>query len=171
MTPAHQSIRRRTEMNLYDLTSNWQQVYEMDIDEETWRDTLDAIDESITDKANSIGFIIQNLNADIENYKREEKRLASKRRSAENKVKGLKAYLQDNMERLDRKQLKTDLFNFNIQNNPAGTNITDEQLIPSKYYETETVKKYDKRAMLDDLKAGQVIAGVELKQAQSLRIR
>ncbi|QEA58148.1 hypothetical protein FGL75_09595 (plasmid) [Weissella hellenica] len=65
-------------MNLYDLTSNWQQVYDMDIDEETWRDTLDAIDESITDKANSIGFIVQNLNADIESYKREEKRLASK---------------------------------------------------------------------------------------------
>lgn len=158
-------------MNLYDLTSNWQQVYDMDLDEDAWFDTLDSIDEAIEDKANNIGFVVQNLTADIEGYKKEEARLAGKRRAAENKVKSLKTYLQDNMERLDRKKIKTDLFSFNVQNNPASTKIVDENIIPSKYFETETVKKFDKRAMLDDLKQGQVIAGVEMKRTQSLRIR
>src|SRR5699024_6816004 len=104
-------------MNLYDLTSNWQHVYEMDLDEDTWLDTLNSIDEEIDIKANNIGFLIQNLTADVEGYKREEKRLADKRRVAENKIKSLKSYLQDNMERLDRKKVKTDLFSFNIQRN------------------------------------------------------
>lgn len=93
-------------MNLYDLTSNWQHVYDMDLDEDTWLDTLNSIDEEIYIKANNIGFLVQNLTADVEGYKREEKRLADKRRVAENKIKSLKSYLQDNMERLDRKKGK-----------------------------------------------------------------
>ena len=158
-------------MNLYDLTSNWQHVYEMDLDEDTWLDTLNSIDEEIDIKANNIGFLIQNLTADVEGYKREEKRLADKRRIAENKVKSLKSYLQENMERLDRKKVKTDLFSFNIQRNAPSLKLTDEQLIPQKYYTVESVRKYDKQAIKDDLKAGQVISGAELKTSQSLRIR
>lgn len=157
--------------SLYDLTSNWQQVYDMDLDEDTWLDTLDAISEDVKDKAENSGRLIRSWESDAKALKNEEEHLAKKRKAIENRIKSLKGYLQDNMERMGEKKIKTDLFSFNIQNNPAGTNIVDEKLIPSKYYETETVKKFDKRAMLDDLKAGQVIAGVELKQSQSLRIR
>ena len=157
--------------SLYDLSNNWQQVYNMDLDEDTWLDTLDAINEDVKDKAENSGRLIRSWESDAKALKSEEERLAKKRKAIENRIKSLKGYLQDNMERMGEKKIKTDLFSFNIQNNPAGTNIFDEQLVPNKYYETEVVKKFDKRAMLDDLKSGQVIAGVELKQSQSLRIR
>ena len=157
--------------SLYDLSNNWQQVYDMDLDEDTWLDTLDAINEDVKDKAENSGRLIRSWESDAKALKSEEERLAKKRKAIENRIKSLKGYLQDNMERMGEKKIKTDLFSFNIQNNPAGTNIFDEQLVPNKYYETEVVKKFDKRAMLDDLKSGQVIAGVELKQSQSLRIR
>lgn len=157
--------------SLYELSNNWQQVYDMDLDEDTWLDTLDAINEDVKDKIENSGRLYRSWESDAKALKSEEERLAKKRKAIENRMKSLKGYLQDNMERMKKNKIKTDLFSFNIQNNPAGTNIVDEKLIPSKYYETETVKKFDKRAMLDDLKAGQVIAGVELKQSQSLRIR
>lgn len=134
-------------------------------------DTLDAINEDINIKVENSGRLYRSWESDAKALKSEEERLAKKRKAIENRMKSLKGYLQDNMERMKKNKIKTDLFSFNIQNNPAGTNIVDEKLIPSKYYETETVKKFDKRAMLDDLKVGQVIAGVELKQSQSLRIR
>lgn len=157
--------------SLYELSNNWQQVYDMDLDEDTWLDTLDAINEDINIKVENSGRLYRSWESDAKALKSEEERLAKKRKAIENRMKSLKGYLQDNMERMKKNKIKTDLFSFNIQNNPAGTNIVDEKLIPSKYYETETVKKFDKRAMLDDLKVGQVIAGVELKQSQSLRIR
>ncbi|MBS4459125.1 siphovirus Gp157 family protein, partial [Lactococcus petauri] len=39
-------------MSLYDLTTDWQQVYDMeDLDVETWVDTLESIEGEIKDKA------------------------------------------------------------------------------------------------------------------------
>ena len=58
--------------NLYDLTANWQQVYNMEeIDEEAWFDTLSSIDEAIEDKGNNIAKLIRSLETDVEAYKAE----------------------------------------------------------------------------------------------------
>ena len=157
--------------SLYDLSSNWQQVYDMDLDEDTWLDTLDAIHEDVKDKAENSGRLIRSWESDVKALKSEEERLAKKRKAIENRIKSLKGYLQDNMERMGEKKIKTDLFSFNIQNNPASLKLTDEKLIPEKYYTVETSRKYDNKAIKDDLKAGKVINGAELKTSQSLRIR
>ena len=157
--------------SLYDLSSNWQQVYDMDLDEDTWLDTLDAIHEGVKDKAENSGRLIRSWESDAKALKSEEERLAKKRKAIEKRIKSLKGYLQDNMERMGEKKIKTDLFSFNIQNNPASLKLTDEKLIPEKYYTVETSRKYDNKAIKDDLKAGKVINGAELKTSQSLRIR
>lgn len=52
-------------MSLYDLTTDWQQVYDMeDLDVETWVDTLESIEGEIKDKAINIGYVVKNLEAD-----------------------------------------------------------------------------------------------------------
>lgn len=158
-------------MNLYDLTGNWQKVYDMDLDEETWFDTLTSIDEAIEDKAENIAKLIRSLDADVEAYNNEIKRLSDRKRVAENKIKSVKAYLQSNMEQLGKEKFKTELFSFGIQNNPAGVDITNEQAIPVEFITVETVKKIDKRGLIQALKDGEDISGAELKQSRSLRIR
>lgn len=158
-------------MNLYDLTENWQKVYDMDLDEETWFDTLTSIDEAIEDKAENIAKLIRSLDADVEAYSNEIKRLSDRKRVAENKIKSVKAYLQSNMEQLGKEKFKTELFSFGIQNNPAGVDITNEKAIPVEFITVETVKKVDKRELIKALKAGEEITGAELKQTRSLRIR
>lgn len=158
-------------MNLYDLAGNYKKVYEMDLDDETWQDTLESIDSAIEQKADGVMYVIRNLEVDVIGLKDEEKRLKSKREVAERKIKRLKQYLQENMEAVGKTKFKTQLFAYNIQNNPASLKLTDEKLIPEKYYTVETSRKYDNKAIKDDLKAGQVINGAELKTSQSLRIR
>ena len=158
-------------MNLYDLVGNYKKVYEMDLDDETWQDTLESIDSAIEQKADGVMYVIRNLEVDVIGLKDEEKRLKSKREAAERKIKRLKQYLQENMEAVGKTKFKTQLFAYNIQNNPASLKLTDEKLIPEKYYTVETSRKYDNKAIKDDLKAGKVINGAELKTSQSLRIR
>ena len=158
-------------MNLYDLVGNYKKVYEMDLDDETWQDTLESIDSAIEQKADGVMYVIRNLEVDVIGLKDEEKRLKSKREVAERKIKRLKQYLQENMEAVGKTKFKTQLFAYNIQNNPASLKLTDEKLIPEKYYTVETSRKYDNKAIKDDLKAGKVINGAELRTSQSLRIR
>lgn len=158
-------------MNLYDLVGNYKKVYEMDLDDETWQDTLESIDSAIEQKADGVMYVIRNLEVDVIGLKDEEKRLKGKREVAERKIKRLKQYLQENMEAVGKTKFKTQLFAYNIQNNPASLKLTDEKLIPEKYYTVETSRKYDNKAIKDDLKAGKVINGAELKTSQSLRIR
>lgn len=158
-------------MNLYDLVGNYKKVYEIDLDDETWQDTLESIDSAIEQKADGVMYVIRNLEVDVIGLKDEEKRLKSKREVAERKIKRLKQYLQENMEAVGKTKFKTQLFAYNIQNNPASLKLTDEKLIPEKYYTVETSRKYDNKAIKDDLKAGKVINGAELKTSQSLRIR
>ena len=158
-------------MNLYDLVGNYKKVYEMDLDDETWQDTLESIDSAIEQKADGVMYVIRNLEVDVIGRKDEEKRLKSKREVAERKIKRLKQYLQENMEAVGKTKFKTQLFAYNIQNNPASLKLTDEKLIPEKYYTVETSRNYDNKAIKDDLKAGKVINGAELKTSQSLRIR
>ena len=158
-------------MNLYDLTGNYKKVYEMDLDDETWQDTLESIDSAIEQKADGLMYVIRDLEVDVVGLKEEEARLKKKREVAERKIKRLKQYLQDNMETVGKTKFKTQLFSYNIQNNPASLKLTDEKLIPQKYYTVETSRKYDNKAIKDDLKAGKVINGAELKTSQSLRIR
>ncbi|MFA2689216.1 siphovirus Gp157 family protein, partial [Bacillus cereus] len=80
-------------MKLYDLCSNYrelQMMIEDGVDPSSVADTLQAIEESIQDKAQNIALLIKNLEADTEAIKLEEKRLADRRRSVENNCKSLK---------------------------------------------------------------------------------
>jgi hypothetical protein len=65
-------------------------IWRMSLDEQTFQDTLQAIEEVLEDKVENIGKFVRCLDADIEVIKSEEKRLADKRRALENKVASVK---------------------------------------------------------------------------------
>ncbi|WP_455043402.1 siphovirus Gp157 family protein [Granulicatella adiacens] len=157
-------------MNLYELSLAFQDVQNMDLDPEVMKDTLDSINDAIENKAENIAKLIQNLNADVSAYKEEEDRLKTKRQAAENKVKWLKTYLEDNMKLTGKTKFKSGMFNFAIQKNPASVNITDERIIPEDFLIPQ-LPKIDKTALKELLKNGVEIPGAELKQSESLRIR
>ena len=157
-------------MNLYELSTAFQQVQNMELDPEVMQDTLDSIEDAIESKAENIAKLVRNLESDVSAYKEEEDRLKTKRQATENKVKWLKTYLEDNMKLTGKTKFKYGMFNFSIQKNPASVNITDERIIPEEFLIPQQ-PKVDKTSLKEILKRGIEVPGAELKQTEGLRIR
>lgn len=156
---------------LYELNNDYMQVQQMIEDgAEGLDDTLEALQDAIEDKLEGVGKVMKNLEGEVTALKAEEKRLADKRKTIENNIKRLKEYAQDSMLATGNKKVKTHLFSFNIQNNPPAVNVVDEQLIPKNFYE-EVAPRLNKKTLLEKLKAGESVPGVEMKQTESIRIR
>lgn len=157
-------------MNLYELSDAYKQIQTMiEEGQEGLDDTLESLDDAIEDKAVGYAKVMKNLEGQAKAIKEEEKRLSERRKSLENNVKRLKESLQEAMIYNDKKKIKTDLFNFNIQKNPPTARITDEELLPKRFY-IEQQPKLDKKNLIKELKESE-IPGAELVQKESLRIR
>lgn len=160
-------------MKLFELTSSYKQVLDL-IDEgsefESLADTLESIEDAIEEKAENIAKLVKTIDAEAEVLKVEEKRLADRRRALENRSKGLKEYLQSNLEASGLKKVKGSLFTINIQKNPASVNILDETKIPKSYFIPQP-DKLDRKSLVQAFKNGELIEGAELTQGESLRIR
>lgn len=127
-------------MRLYELTEQWDAVFNMmedgETDEQVIFDTLESIEGEIEDKADNYAKIIRNLQANADALKAEEERLYRRRKSAENHIQKLKDTLQANLEFIGKTKFKTDLFSFSVSKNGGKqplsiTENLDE--IPGKY--------------------------------------
>ena len=157
-------------MNLYELSQNYLAVQDMDLEPETLKDTLDSIEEAFEDKAENIAKWIRNLEADKKAFEEEEKRFKEKKQAADNRIKSLKLYLEDNMRLTGKTKFKAGFFSFAIQNNPPSVEVFDEALIPKQFLIAQPVK-IDRAGIAELLKAGEEVPGAELKQTEGLRIR
>ena len=127
-------------MRLYELTEQWDTVFNMMEDGETDGqvifDTLESIEGEIEDKADNYARMIRNLQASVDVLKAEEERLYQRRKSTENHIQRLKANLQANLEFIGKTKFKTDLFSFSVAKNGGKQplSITDNlDEIPGKY--------------------------------------
>lgn len=157
---------------LYQLNNDYSRVLEMadELDQQTLLDTLDAIQESIEDKAESTAKLIRSWEAEATAIKDEEKRLADRRKATENRIQSLKMYLQIQMEMAGIETVKRPLISVSIRNNPPKVNILDESVIPSNYMITPkpTVSKKD---IATALKNGEFVPGAELVREKGLQIK
>ncbi len=127
-------------MRLYELTEQWDAVFNMMEDGETNEqvifDTLESIEGEIEDKADNYAKMIRNLQASVDVLKAEEERLYYRRKSTENHIQRLKDNLQANLEFIGKTKFKTDLFSFSVAKNGGKQplSITDNlDEIPGKY--------------------------------------
>lgn len=157
-------------MNLYELSQNYLAVQDMDLEPETLKDTLDSIEDAIEYKAENIAKWIRNLEADKKAFEEEEKRFKEKKQSADNRIKSLKLYLEDNMRLTGKTKFKAGFFSFAIQNNLPSVEVFDEALIPKQFL-IEQPPKIDRAGIKELLKAGEEVPGAELKHSTGLRIR
>jgi transcriptional regulator of heat shock response len=159
-------------MRLYEISQNYSQLLDMVdvLDEETFRDTLQAIEEALEDKVENMAKFIRCLEADAKAIKEEEQRLADRRKALENRVSSVNEYLQNQMEVAGLDKVKRPTVTVSIQNNPPSVEIADESLIPSDYMIPQP-SKIDKKSILSALKEGLVIEGCSMKQGRSVRIK
>lgn len=159
-------------MKLYELTDDYLNLMEMaeELDEETFQDTLESIQDAIEDKVENTAYLIRNLESDVKVLKDEEKRLRERRQTLESKIARMKDYLKEQLEKAGIEKVKRPLITISIQNNPPSVKVIDEKLIPSNFMIPQE-PKMDKKGILERLKNGEKIPGVELQQTRGLRIR
>ena len=162
-------------MKLYELTEMYQNVWNLiedeDVDIETLEMALNQIEENIELKAEGMAKLIKSIDGDVAALKEEENRLAKKRKTLENKQKNIKTYLEYQLIGMGIYKVKTPLFTVALQNNPPSVRFIDEALIPEQYKVRTELVSIPKKLILDDIKQGKEVAGCELVQGKSLRIR
>lgn len=154
---------------LYELTELYTNLMDLDLEDEDVQQALGDIDEKIEIKADNIAKLIRGLEGQKDVCKAEEERIYKRRKSIENRISDLKAYLQKTMIATDKRKFKTNLFSFNIQKNKASLKILDEEKVPEEYVE------YDRKVLKDKLKKaiteGLEVDYAELIQTESLRVK
>ncbi|CAK0768178.1 Viral Gp157 protein [Gammaproteobacteria bacterium] len=163
-------------MTLYELTGQYAEAAEtledLDLPEEAVRDTLEALETEIAVKAQNIGALILNMEAEASKIETAEKRLADKRRALKNRTKWIRDYLFSGMQTAGLTKLKSPngLFILSIRKNPPSVTIDDQSLIPDRFIRTITEVSVDKAALREELKIREV-PGARLEVGERLEIR
>ena len=159
---------------LYELTGEYQRLYEMaeecELELDDLKDTLESLDGEFEDKAVGYAQVMKEFDGQIAAIKAEVDRLNERMNSLKNNKDRMKQALEEAMISTGNEKFKTDLFSFNIQNNPTTVSIDVNAKIPEKYYIAQE-PKLDKKSLIKDIKDGAVVEGVSLYQGRSLRIR
>lgn len=154
---------------LYELTGQFLEIYNMEIDDETKLDTLEAIDwtSDYENKVEGYVKVIKSLEADIEARKNEKKRLDGLNKSDQTKIDNLKAALAVSMTETGQTKVDTTLFKVGFRKSEAV--VVDETKLPKKY-QVATYKP-DKKTLKELLKSGKRIKGATLEERSNLSIR
>lgn len=154
---------------LYELTGQFLDIYNMELDDETKADTLDSIDwnSDYENKVENYIKVIKNNEADIEARKNEIKRLTELNRSDERKNERMKEVLKDSMALTGHERVDTPLFKVSFRKSEAVE--VDDLLLPEAY--KVATYKPDKKRLKEDLKNGLEILGAELVERKNLSIR
>ena len=133
---------------------------------------LDALRMAREEKLENVACWVKNICAYIDSAKKEEQKLADKRRAAERRVESLKAWLLDAMTREDgtTDRLKTARASISVRRNPPTT-ICDDELLPWTYKTVKQVITPDKAAIKAALLAGQEVPGAHLEYGRSVMIK
>ena len=154
---------------LYELTGQFLDIYNLELDEETKLDTLDSIDwetEYETKVENYIK-VMKNLEADVEARKNEIKRLTELNKADEKKKEYLKDTLSTSMSLTGHERVDTTLFKVSFRKSQAVE--VAEAVLPEAY--KVATWKADKKRLKEDLKNGLEIIGASLVERKNLSIR
>ncbi|AND84395.1 hypothetical protein GTH52_06885 [Clostridium tyrobutyricum] len=159
---------------LYDIGSRYRNIQELldnlEFPDEEIKKAFDGIDEEFNIKVENIAKLIRSMKVDVEGINDEIKRLQDRKRVLENRVETLKRYVYDQMNSIGKKKIQGKLFTLAIQRNPKQVIVKDSKSIPGKYLVPQE-PKIDKKLILQDIKIGVEVNGVDIAQNESLRIR
>ena len=163
-------------MKLYEVAEAFAQIQEFLNNAETDEEIV-AIKEVLVDyecqfeeKVENIVYLIKNAQSDVEALKKEELRLAEKRKAAERKIESLKEYLFGAFMQTGTERIKYPQFTVSVRNNAESVNVKDITKIPNDYFVPQP-PKLNKAGLKKAIQDGEVIEGAELVRNKSLQIR
>lgn len=156
---------------LYELEGIYAQLQSMDLDEETFQDTLDSIDFQ-SDLENNIEYFVKmlkNVQADAEKYKAEKEAFIKSKTSGSQSGK-YKETIRLAMELSQKKKVDAGMFKVSLRRSKK-VEILDETKIPLDYMQEKIEYKPMKAEISKALKSGIDISGVELIETESLQVK
>ena len=162
--------------SIYELTEDYIKLLSMaedpDIEEEVFLDTLEGIEGALEDKAEGYAKVMRQLETNASGLDAEIKRLQERKTLVTKNVERMKKTLQTMMEATGKTKFKTELFSFNVQNNPPSLVMDSEDIetIPMEYLVPQD-PKIDKTKIKADIKAGKEITFAHMEATKSLRIK
>lgn len=152
-------------MKLYEITeamADLERMLDEGVPEDQLADTIEDMKGDFKEKAESILYILANMNSQAYAYKAEEKRLSDKRKSTEKQIERLKEYLLFNMQELNSGEINNGIMSAKIRKGLPILVIKDEDSIPVEWKEIKTTVSTDKRGLLKALKDGEAVEGAEI---------
>lgn len=145
--------------------------------EEELAKKIDEVSLDLDTKIENIGCYIKNLESDVEALKKEEDNLKARRKSAENKIEGLKRYLNGYLIACFPKDEDRAKWKFKTPKVVLGyrksssVEVPDIEKLDKKYLKITTKVDPDKKAISDAIKSGEEVVGAFIKQNINLNIK
>lgn len=155
---------------LYELEGFYAQLQEMELDDETFNDTLDSIDFQ-KDLERNIEYFVKlwkNAISDAESFKQAKQEFSEKEKNAKAKAEKYKEVIERALKMSDKKKVEAGLFTVSLRKSKQ-VDILDETKIPLEFMKLEY--KPIKPELTKHLKAGEVIEGVTLIEKESLQVK
>ena len=160
-------------MKLYEIDNAIDELIRNSVDPETGEvmditDELDALQMEREDKLESVALVIKNLTAEATAIRNEEKALADRRKTAENRVEWLKGYL---MQILAGQKFSTPKVAVSFRSTTAVFIEDDAEFLKDHPEYARIKTEIDKSALKDALKNGAEVSGAALENRTSMIVR
>jgi hypothetical protein len=145
--------------------------------EEELAKKIDEVALELDTKIENIGCYIKNLESDIEAFKKEEDNLKKRRKSTENKIEGLKTYLNNYLTVVypnedDRRKWKFKTPKVVLGYRKSTTvEVPDLEKLDKNFIKIKTETSADKTAIKEAIKNGTEVKGAFLKDNINLSIK
>ena len=126
--------------------------------------------ESLEVKAVKYGYVIKDVENEVDAIDAEIKRLEAMKKTRENLIAKLKDTVSTAMNLYEIEEIKLQNLKINFRKYTASE-IIDESLIPAKYKKKKVTVSLMKAEILADLKAGKKIKGAELKENKNIQFK
>jgi hypothetical protein len=164
-------------MNLFEIAAEYRadvaKLEDLDLDEQTLLDTLEAIGGELETKAMNTAFVARNLESTAEQIKAHAKQMTERAKAMENRAERIRKYLLDGLKLANVSKIDTPYFRIKLALNPPSVKIDDESLIPDAYKtEPEPPKPMpDQKLIAAALKDGFEVPGCSLVRGERVDIK
>lgn len=161
-------------LSLYQITNAFPSIMENDeINEEEKKQIKQELTLLLQQKSQNIIGYFRNIELTIGAMKEEESRIATRRKSLENRLSKFKQYVKECMESNNIKKIETGLGTLSIAKSPISVEIVNEDEVPSEYKTEVVTVKIDKNKIKENFKeTGEIPTGININSNNtSLRIK
>lgn len=167
-------------VTLYELTDRWRALEALaDSDElppDVIRDTLDALEGELQEKATNVAMFIRNLESTADQIDAAAAKMKQRAERLRKRGESLNAYLLLNMQVTGITKIESPWFTLAVRKNPPAVVIDDASQIPEAYLRTPEpapppVSAPDKKAIAAAFKDGEDVPGCHIFVGERLEVK